>query len=600
MQVTAHPHPQRVASLSTLPPECLELILQNLRQPNLHDRGSSLARLMQVNSYFCSAALPYLYGSVFRGIGTFGQPQTLNEARCFKALQTVLRHRPAAEISDLLSAAYDIDRSWTGDEHGQGSGSARKIDYLSAIHTFNPSSLDYAPLYCFDEGGYTVRHDWRDYPQRLADMVFRSKENQRQVRSMGDIDPSGYVPFVAPACFGEGAFDENLPLPPRVCVGHLSDEPFRYAALSILLRREVTWTVCSPILEQIQDLVIPLSDVHRYLDVVHRFRSLKSVQFKMDELLQPPMPYERQSIPLTQRDVDDMESGKQRQYQQFSTMVQFVRKHCELFPNLLNEADCPDDFHWPRKMSCPSDIIDEMKLCLPPLHAPTLIWHLNWKQVLLKLIRTDLSHVETIHLLNSETDHASALLWKSDPTFLARCRSLQTLNIFTIGPSSFSWAVKEKKAWDLHQADMASQVSRDILTAVPPKEPAPLKQIRLITNEPSNEELDDAIFAFGNTLEIVQFNVDVDDQLLGETAPIYMGRGWNLPNITHLTISMPSLRLLACPGFYQCLGNKLQQLLLVDRSVMPYMPQDTYTCRPFLETMPDLTKIRLHWKDGPL
>ncbi|KAF9313887.1 hypothetical protein BG003_004731 [Podila horticola] len=58
--------------------------------------------------------------------------------------------------------------------------------------------------------------------------------------------------------------------------------------LDVHLRVTLTWTLCEPILEQIQSIDIPLSDIDRYLSVVHRFRSLSSVNFIDDFALDCP------------------------------------------------------------------------------------------------------------------------------------------------------------------------------------------------------------------------------------------------------------------------------------------------------------------------
>jgi len=140
-------------------------------------------------------------------------------------------------------------------------------------------------------------------------MVFQSKETKLQNLSPSRTPP----PFVAATGFGDGIFDENLTLPLRAIVGCHNEVSYRYAAVTMRLRRDLTWTVCSPIFEQIEELAIPLSDMNRYLDVVHRFQSLKVVQFTMDEpggFFLPPTVYERQSMPLTQKDVDDLETSK--------------------------------------------------------------------------------------------------------------------------------------------------------------------------------------------------------------------------------------------------------------------------------------------------
>ncbi|KAI9236931.1 MAG: hypothetical protein BYD32DRAFT_437034 [Podila humilis] len=48
------------------------------------------------------------------------------------------------------------------------------------------------------------------------------------------------------------------------------------------LHTETTWILCGPILDQLQGIVIPVSDIDRYFDEVHRLSSLQSVTFQLD------------------------------------------------------------------------------------------------------------------------------------------------------------------------------------------------------------------------------------------------------------------------------------------------------------------------------
>jgi len=99
-------------------------------------------------------------------------------------------------------------------------------------------------------------------------------------------------------------------------------------------------------------MIIPLSDIDRYVNVVDRFQSLVSVTFKPDEFLEVSM---RGSIGLRMiRDFGQLyEECKRKRAQQFRAMIVFVQKHCQLFPNLLQEADCPPDCNWPDRQQCP-------------------------------------------------------------------------------------------------------------------------------------------------------------------------------------------------------------------------------------------------------
>ncbi|KAG0040544.1 hypothetical protein BGZ83_002500 [Gryganskiella cystojenkinii] len=202
--------------------------------------------------------------------------------------QSLLRQRPAGDISELLNLAYDVfserqyannhpDRHDPVDENQHNNSNSNNnsnsispkkpsIDYISFILNFDFESCIYSPQ-CW---GSHHRFIAEDYPSLLATYTFKTKTGDLAVN------------------FGEGAHDENLLLPLEVMTEG-RDGPkknvFRYGALSVTLRRDLTWTLCSPVLEQIGSLIIPLSDIDRYLDSIERFKSLKSVKFIVDEVL---------------------------------------------------------------------------------------------------------------------------------------------------------------------------------------------------------------------------------------------------------------------------------------------------------------------------
>ncbi|KAG0046509.1 hypothetical protein BGZ83_008326, partial [Gryganskiella cystojenkinii] len=57
----------------------------------------------------------------------------------------------------------------------------------------------------------------------------------------------------------------------------------RCRALSSTLQKD-SWKLCFLVMEQIQLLMMPLSDIDCYLESVERFQFLSSVTFKVDEL----------------------------------------------------------------------------------------------------------------------------------------------------------------------------------------------------------------------------------------------------------------------------------------------------------------------------
>ncbi|KAG0044412.1 hypothetical protein BGZ83_010357 [Gryganskiella cystojenkinii] len=84
---------------------------------------------------------------------------------------------------------------------------------------------------------------------------------------------------------GEGVNDDDLVFSCKTTIDTSSTRDVRRDGLATVLRRELTWTLSSPILELIQEFVLPLSDLEdRYLDVVERFRSIRVGKAKATDL----------------------------------------------------------------------------------------------------------------------------------------------------------------------------------------------------------------------------------------------------------------------------------------------------------------------------
>ncbi|KAG0040543.1 hypothetical protein BGZ83_002499 [Gryganskiella cystojenkinii] len=286
--------------------------------------------------------------------GAFAPPVLINPA-VKSVVQLLLRQRPAGDISELLNLAYDvhperqyannhpdhnhesvIDTQYNNSDNSDNSNisiSPKKpsIDYISSIFNFDFESCIYSPQFWCSHLRFIVE----DYPPHLVSYAFRTKT--------GDLAEN----------FGEGAHDENLLWPLEV-LAEGRDGPktsvFRYGALSVTLRRDLTWTLCSPVLEQIQSLIIPLSDIDRYLNAIERLHSLNSVTFMVDEVLALMPSLSDPLVAPNDRYSQQLEEGLLRQNRQFTSMVEFVRLHGLLFKNKLRTTDCSvDHMSWPHR-----------------------------------------------------------------------------------------------------------------------------------------------------------------------------------------------------------------------------------------------------------
>ncbi|KAG0046311.1 hypothetical protein BGZ83_008510, partial [Gryganskiella cystojenkinii] len=541
----------------------------------------TLSVLLRVNSYYCSVTLPYLYGRALESSLVFTSNRgVMVRSDHIKLLQTLLRQRPRELVSDLLNAAYDVypeqpDETMANSNSDQVMESETlanqtKIDYLCFVRTFIFESVVYMPVSGF--GGVATQSN--DYPSRLSDHTFRSKTGD----AVGE--------------YGDGLRDDHLLFPPMFKVGHTKGAAdFRYGALTGALRRDLTWTICSSVFEQVQSLAIPLSDMDRYLDSVERFHSLRSVTFIMDEMLDlRGFGYHVLEARL------DQEQCLERRNQQFRSMFTFMQRHTALFPNQIQSADCPVERSWRRSTICPEEVMNELKDSLPVMVNPVSINNHNWQQITRKFKSTNLDSVKEIAILGMQARNCMKTFLASQPTFLSRCRALASLKLNSPGPGSFKWAVKEKLAWEQFGVTTLTIAGDDPLpkSTMPAPEPLlPLQRVDIAVNGKFTDEIDDIAFAFGNTLlELCAISFVANGASEGSNE-FRAGIAWMLPRIQKLNLAIQHQRLLIDRDLYAIgLGDQIESLELQDRS-LDYRYQDVYTCRPAHTTLPALKKVAL-------
>ncbi|GJJ74743.1 hypothetical protein EMPS_07101 [Entomortierella parvispora] len=405
---------------------------------------------------------------------------------------------------------------------------------------------------------------------------------------------------IAGNTYGSGAHDEQLMFPPEMLLDNR--EPWksmaRYSALARTLRRDLSWTLSLPVLEQIQELSLPLSDLDRYLEIVSRFQSLTTVTFIKDELLEL-LESTFPSISRSNAELEELEKCKQKQHQQYRTMIAFVQSHGRLFPNQLQNVYLSADRGLP---FYPDDIKEDLDSALSPLARPKFIDPSNWKRVANNIKESDLGSVKSIVLSCPATKDAPMVFLKNDPNFWSRCRSLEKFNMRSLGSGSFRWAVDEKVAWDRSLNERTIVANDPILKSLPLRPLLSLRNVVLIGW--STDDLNDIGMAFGETLTSLVFSCIPRNQFGAATAApealseFRLGKYWKLPTISILSIHAPSSGLMVDPDFYtNCLGNTLERLELTDQSSEPFESNmDLYICRPAVQAIPACTKIaRTGW-----
>ncbi|KAG0042618.1 hypothetical protein BGZ83_000249 [Gryganskiella cystojenkinii] len=616
-------------SLSDLPLECLQLILQELL--NRDDRVS-LSRLLQVSRSICLATLPFLYHAPFHRptVSIYGDlvPQGL-----YKLVQMLLRNRPFQEISPLLSAAFDVfPEEQTADAHSPIATDTSLIDYHSYIRVFD---LEQA-IFKYTYREFRFAPSSRMYPPRLENYIFKTVNGE---------DASWY---------GQGRHDHELLCPP----GTRLNKPLqcnmmssiRFGALATSLRVDLTWALCSPVLEEVQNLTIPLSDMDRYLNSVDKFQSLVSVNVRIDEDDTVNRMMRLRNIPGYETELAECTDRKR---EQFKALLTFVERHLTLFPNQLQEAGClcdddnnRDALTFPRTPECPQDIQEKLMALLSLSLKPRSIDQTTWNQVTTNIKETDLGAVRRVFMArNALTRRAMRTLIEQDSSFLRRCRTLEILSMVTQGPGSFRWSVEEKEAWDTYKARKTITTAKKNLTTTqthisaegnlpltgprpnpspsPILKPLPLKSVQLYTqmsfgSAPSHfgggspsvftnefkDELDDLVFAYGETTltelyaRACMANIQLQQPILFD---FKIGKNWKLAVMKSLVVMVSNPRLLVdrellskglvrgCCDSY----HPLERLELRDRMTGPYRCQDLYSCQPPTLPLPNLKEIAL-------
>lgn len=113
-----------------------------------------------------------------------------------------------------------------------------------------------------------------------------------------------------------------------------SQQDIRRRVFRVLLHREVTWILANPILEQLQTLVTPVSDINRYLGVVDRLRRLECVRCLLDEI------YDCRPAEAPRATEEWSAKAQERKNKSMGSLAQFVEDHTQLFKGKLKIATC--------------------------------------------------------------------------------------------------------------------------------------------------------------------------------------------------------------------------------------------------------------------
>ncbi|KAG0335988.1 hypothetical protein BG000_007030 [Podila horticola] len=535
-----------------LPLECLRIIVSQLAQ---RTELATLSSLLRVNKYVCLATLPFMYEDPFHwfdGDGTIHFRHVISRSNSSDyvtpVVKLLLTSLPSKSWTGLVKAMYELPEDTSAaasTDLSQSKPQHWRINYLSFVRHFQSQERT-SSSFLADLSEYTPLEP------RLKAYV-----DEHQLAEK-------YNAFTAPF---EGILRFARSSPERSAQ---LETPSTIAHMKMEIHREATWTLCQPVLDQLQSLVIPLSDIGRYLESIARLSSLASVTFKLDALADiPPSAHD-----MSEEAHQQLKVMQEKRLRDLESAVQFVQIHTTMFRGTLRYVYAHKDWSWfGYSQTCPDSFLNRMLELLPTLINPTELTSKNWKHFVARVEQTNLENVRMINVQDGSAYWYAQL--KSRP-FLHRCPSLKIYNMISLGADSFKWA--NPRVRNRQGNDEATIGATTI---------APLEDITIhALKEPFGTELDDIGLGFGATLK--SFKIDGHSRAPGSHPLIVVGQGWSMPILTSLSANMHSEMLAVDPNFLRhCPSLKALSLkdycvdIDVDKIMMNYPAQ-----------LPDLTRLR--------
>ncbi|OAQ32590.1 hypothetical protein K457DRAFT_16156 [Linnemannia elongata AG-77] len=520
-----------MSSTFPLPQELLEAVIRALGRS--HANGS-MATMLRVNKYVCSITLPILYGGVPISVLNQSYPKdSLAFKRRQKLIATLLLGVPKTRVTDLLRVAF-LQDSVDDQEHSP----APYAPYHSFAIAISLSRCDDAfdGDFCQIDGFFQADgffededyyHDDVGPPsQRLLDFVRDHKLKER---------------YATEAPLG------------RLLLERAGDT--FTIAINREIHRDLTWALCWGV-ERLRYLVIPVSDIDRYLPLVDKFKALSRVKFELDRRLFPSSINLQELTPEQLTVLSHQWDERKQHLDQMVLFVQGLRHH---HGSVLQAASCSGEFE-----RCPDEYEEKLSRLLPPLPDPELLNIHNWGHFATKVRETNLSAVKTIMPPQNEQGALSLPRLLEQSPFLHRCRSLGGIWLTSLTDDIFQWAVDERRQYDA-----------DVSAGRPPQRPlVPLRYAEVNNERPTDGRLiNDIGYSFGETLQSLEVRpLSLGWRLAGiipDSVECWVGGRpswpcWRAPLLSHLTIDAHHNLLRIHPSlFAQC--PQLKSIDLADR-----------------------------------
>ncbi|OAQ32646.1 hypothetical protein K457DRAFT_16208 [Linnemannia elongata AG-77] len=394
--------------LTQLPLECLQRILQHIQRERNKTSLDTLFSLLRVSRYIATVTIPIIYEDPFNGHGNNTpivssllaqtllssptycatiHPETCNNPLSNGAVHPFLamRLRQFLRFSPLPTAS-----------------ASTQFDYLSHVRHISPVRYD----------GRRVYHFWSDSKSLSTEETAYIEEHQDEVELQCQLDGVTVAPNLFDICLHKWLL---------------------YHLHGVSLLRETIWALAVPILDQLESLTIPLSDIRRYRAVVERLGRLERICILQDEIYQSG-------------DTID-EGSRSRRDESMQAMVMFVKAHAQCHPGRLKDVHCETNT-WPFSyLYFPDEIRLQVYRALPPPTKRKTIDMYNYLPVLAHPQTVDLGHVEQVYQARNGFPWLEKAV-REEPRFLQRCRRLKSIHMNSLGRGSFDWAVSERRSVD--------------------------------------------------------------------------------------------------------------------------------------------------------
>ncbi|KFH71344.1 hypothetical protein MVEG_01644 [Podila verticillata NRRL 6337] len=529
-----------------LPLECLQLIVHQLA---LRKELRTLSSLLRVSKYVCLVSLPYIYSDPFHWFDESLHFRIIN-SRSYSfgyiapVVQLLLASVPSESLTGLIKAMYELPEDTSAaatTDLSPPKPQHWRINYLSFVRHFHSQ----------ERTSCSFLADLSEYSPLEPRLKAYVDEHQ-----LAEKYNAFMAPFEGILRFPRTSSERSAQLETPSTIAHLRME----------IHREATWILCQPVLEQLQSIAIPLSDIERYLESIARFPSLNSVTFKLDELADIPTSAQDTSQEAHQQ----LKHMQEKRLRDLESAIQFVQIHTTMFRGTLRHVYAHKDWCWfGYAQTCPDSFLNRMLELLPTLINPTELTSKNWKHFVAKVEQTNLEHVRMISVQDGSAYWYEQL--KSKP-FLHRCPSLRTYNTISLGPESFKWASER----------VGLRQRKDNTTTISPLEEISIHALK----EPFGNELDDIGVGFEATLK--SFKIEGHSRAPGSHPLLTIGHGWKMPVLTTLSANMHSETLVVDPDFLRHCPS-LKALSLKDYCAMDNV-DEIRLGHP--AQLPDLAKLR--------